>query len=78
MFYESKPKRESLNEGNYPDASIREYLNIKRVTQDKTCLIIFILYGMALTIMMGIGFFYGNYNSLGITVNDAAPLASRV
>ena len=28
-------------------------------------------------IMMGIGFFYGNYNSLGITVNDAAALAAR-
>lgn len=79
MYYSSKPKRQSLNEGNgaYPDATIRQYLNVKRITQDKTCLIIFILYGIALTIMMGIGFFFGNYGSLGITVNDAAPLASR-
>ena len=61
----------------YPDATIREYLNMKRTTKDKGCLIIFLLYCMALIIMMGIGFFYGNYNSFGIFINGAAQLAAR-
>lgn len=61
----------------YPDATIREYLNMKRVTKDKGCLIVFLLYCMALIIMMGIGFFYGNYRAFGVFVNDAAALADR-
>lgn len=81
MYYSSKVKRDSGGEGNggmYPDATIREYLNMKRITKDKGCLIVFILYCIALVIMMGIGFFYGNYASLGITVNDAVTdIANR-
>ena len=61
----------------YPDATIREYLNMKRTTRDKGCLIIFLLYCLGLIIMMGIGFFYGNYTAFGIFVNDAAELSSR-
>jgi hypothetical protein len=41
---------------------------MKRTTKDKTCLIIFLLYALAMTIMMGIGFFYGNYDSMGTFV----------
>ena len=51
---------------------------MKRITKDKGCLIVFILYCIAMVIMMGIGFFYGNYGSLGITVNDAVTdIANR-
>ena len=81
MYYSSNVKRDSVGGGNggmYPDATIREYLNMKRITKDKGCLIIFILYCIGLTIMMGIGFFFGNYSSLGVTVNDAVTnIASR-
>lgn len=42
---------------------------MKRITKDKGCLILFLLYGLALVVMMGIGFFYGNYNDLGNFVN---------
>lgn len=62
----------------YPDATIREYLNMKRTTKDKGCLIIFILYSFALIILMGIGFFYGNYNAFGIFINGAATIANRL
>ena len=50
---------------------------MKRTTKDKGCLTAFILYGFALVILMGIGFFYGNYNAFGVFINGAAALASR-
>lgn len=56
----------------YPDATIREYLNMRRATKDKFCLIIFLLYSFGMVIMLGVGFFYGNYNTIGIFTNGAA------
>lgn len=53
----------------YGNSSIREFLNMRRITKDKGCLILFIMYSLALVIMMGIGFFYGNYSDLGKFVN---------
>jgi hypothetical protein len=44
---------------------------MRRITKDKFCLILFLFYGLGLVIMMGIGFFYGNYSQLGQFTNDA-------
>jgi hypothetical protein len=38
---------------------------MRRITKDKGCLIIFLFYCLGLIIMLGIGFFFGNYNDLG-------------
>lgn len=51
---------------------------MRRITKDKCCLIIFLFYSLALVVMMGIGFFYGNYNDLGYFVNDAALVEDQV
>ena len=61
----------------YQNSVIREFLNMRRVTKDKGCLIIFLMYCLALVVMMGIGFFYGNYSKLGVFVNDNAPTSNR-
>jgi hypothetical protein len=45
---------------------------MRRITVDKGCLIIFLFYSLALVIMMGMGFFYGNFNDLGQFVNNNA------
>lgn len=44
---------------------------MKRVTKDKPCLILFLFYSLGIVILMGIGFFYGNYKQLGTFTNDA-------
>lgn len=50
---------------------------MRRITKDKGCLIIFIFYCIGLVIMMGIGFFFGNYSDLGYFVNDGAAVAEQ-
>jgi hypothetical protein len=45
---------------------------MRRITKDKGCLIIFLIYSLALVIMMGMGFFYGNYGHIGKFIAGAA------
>ena len=49
----------------YAEGSIREYLNIKRTSKDKCCLVIFFIYITIFAIIAGIGFFFGNFNNIG-------------
>lgn len=44
---------------------------MKRITKDKPCLIFFLFYSLGIVILMGIGFFYGNYRQLDTFTNDA-------
>lgn len=70
----SKPLEMSINS----NSAIQELLNMRRVTKDKACLIIFLLYCLGLVIMMGIGFFYGNYSYLGYFTNNNAAVDQQV
>jgi|688.fasta_scaffold558800_1 hypothetical protein len=50
---------------------------MRRLTKDKGCLIIFLIYSLGLVIMLGIGFFYSHYHDIGNFTNDNAPLADQ-
>lgn len=73
----SRPPEISVINSN-SNSAIQELLNMRRVTKDKGCLIIFLFYCLGLIIMMGIGFFYGNYYYLGYFTNDNAPVDQQV
>jgi len=51
---------------------------MRRITKDKGCLILFLTYCLALVVMLGIGFFYGNYADLGNFVNDYAAVDAQI
>ena len=49
----------------YAEGSVREYLNIKRTSKDRCCLVLFVIYMLIVLILAGIGFFYGNFTEIG-------------
>lgn len=46
---------------------------MKRYAKDKVCLWIFLIYLIGAIIILGIGFFYGNYDSIGKIVTGNPP-----
>jgi hypothetical protein len=52
----------------YAEGSLREYLNIKRSSKDKCCLVILFMYLAAWVIFAGVGFFFGNFSKIGTFV----------
>lgn len=61
-----KKDREIMEENvGYAEGSIREYLNIKRTSKDKCCLVFFCIYIAIFGIFAAVGFFFGNFSKIG-------------
>jgi hypothetical protein len=80
MYFSSRRRKEEraiLEENvDYPEATVKEYLNMRRTTKDKCCLVTFCLYAVAIIILLGLAFFYGNYSNIGIFVSANGPCNS--
>lgn len=81
MYISARRQREEKNEMleesiSYPQASIREYLNVRRVTKDKCCLISFCSCLFLALLILGLAFFYGNYSKIGVFVSVSGPTSS--
>lgn len=51
---------------------------MRRTTKDKCCLVTFCLYSFAIVIIIGLGFFFGNYSNIGTFVSSNGPCNSSL
>lgn len=64
----SSPKRDSLVDVDQPEPTLREYLNMKRSSKNKCCLVFFCIYMLIVLMITGLALFYGNYSLLGVLI----------
>ena len=80
MYFSSRRRKEDQDvledNVNYPEATVKEYLNLRRSTKDKCCLVSLCMSVLVTIMLMGIGLFYGNYTNIGIFVNSSGNVAT--